>query len=87
VVSQLPISQRDGRSPASNLPPALLVPICYDARLASELEPGVGTSAIELSALRLDDDGADLAAALDLLVGCGGLVERETGGHGQDTAR
>ena len=35
----------------------------------------------ELSALWLDDDGADLAAALDLLVGCGGLVERKMGGH------
>jgi hypothetical protein len=29
---------------------------------------------LQLSALRLYDDGADLAAALDLLVGCGGIV-------------
>jgi hypothetical protein len=34
----------------------------------------VPLSSNELSELRLHDDGADLAAALDLLVGCGGLV-------------
>jgi hypothetical protein len=73
----LRISQRDGPVPASNLPSELLVQTCYDARTS----PVVGASLNELSALRLDDDGADLAAALDLLVGRRGIVERETGGH------
>jgi hypothetical protein len=44
--------------------------ICDDGRTS----PVVGASSNELSELRLHDDGADLAAALDLLVGCGGLV-------------
>jgi hypothetical protein len=34
----------------------------------------MGASSNEFSALRLHDDSADLAAALDLLVGCCGLV-------------
>ena len=47
----------------------------------------VGARSNEASALRLHDDGTDLAAALDLLVGCGGFVQREAGRHRQDTAR
>jgi hypothetical protein len=34
----------------------------------------MGASSNEFSALRLHDDSADLAAALDLLMGCCGLV-------------
>src|SRR5216683_2313410 len=40
----------------------------------------------DCSALRLDDDGADLSAAFDLLMGCGGFVQRKAGGDREDPA-